>query len=182
MLPLFFLSFFRLYAFIEAATFRSIVLRYAGAPIATRVSFFFVSFFLIGNVAFSECFFVPLPFSLCMESASYVFPFRMVFFHLVTTGWIFDIIINLYSITRLNTYHVVALYLQPIICISILLLLPYLIVSVLFLPFFWCPCMAINVSVQYNGELLPDIILLTQCYFQRGTRLYAMKRFCICSL
>ena len=28
--------------------------------------------------------------------------------------------------------------------------------------FFWCPCMAINnVSVQYNGELLPDIILLT---------------------
>ena len=25
-----------------------------------------------------------------------------------------------------------------------------------------CPCMAINVSVQYNGGLLPDIILLTQ--------------------
>ena len=24
-----------------------------------------------------------------------------------------------------------------------------------------CPCMAINVSVQYNGGLLPDIILLT---------------------
>ena len=37
-------------------------------------------------------------------------------------------------------------------------------VSVLFLLLFWCPCMAINVavSVQYNGELLPDIILLTQ--------------------
>ena len=31
-------------------------------------------------------------------------------------------------------------------------------VSVLFLLFFWCPCMAINVSVQYNGGLLPDII------------------------
>ena len=30
--------------------------------------------------------------------------------------------------------------------------------------FFWCPCMAINVSVQYNGGLLPDIMLLTQCY------------------
>ena len=44
------------------------------------------------------------------------------------------------------------------------------------------PCMAINVSVQYNGGLLPDIILLTQCYFHRGTRLYAMKRFRICSL
>ena len=34
----------------------------------------------------------------------------------------------------------------------------YYIVSVLFLLFFWCPCMAINVSVQYNGGLLPDII------------------------
>ena len=29
--------------------------------------------------------------------------------------------------------------------------------------------MAINVSVQYNVGLLPDIILLTQCYFHRGT-------------
>ena len=54
--------------------------------------------------------------------------------------------------------------------------------SVSFLLFFWCPCMAINVSVQYSGGLLPDIILLTQCYFHRGTRLNAMKRFYICSL
>ena len=38
----------------------------------------------------------------------------------------------------------------------------YYIVSVLFLLFFWCPCMAINVSVQYSGGLLPDIILLAQ--------------------
>ena len=30
--------------------------------------------------------------------------------------------------------------------------------------------MAINENVQYNGGLLPDIILLTQCYYQRGTR------------
>ena len=37
--------------------------------------------------------------------------------------------------------------------------------------------MAINVSVQYNGGLLPDIILLTQCYCHRGTRLNAMKSF-----
>ena len=29
--------------------------------------------------------------------------------------------------------------------------------------------MSINVSVQYNGGLLPDIILLTQCYYHRGT-------------
>ena len=41
----------------------------------------------------------------------------------------------------------------------------------------WCPCVAINVSVQYNGGLLPDIILLTLCYYHRGTRLNAMKRF-----
>ena len=41
---------------------------------------------------------------------------------------------------------------------------------------FWCPCTAINVSVQYNnGGLLPDIILLTQCYYyHRGTRLNAI--------
>ena len=44
------------------------------------------------------------------------------------------------------------------------------------------PCMAIDVSLQYNGGLLPDIILLTQRYYHRGTRLNAMKRFCICSL
>ena len=64
------------------------------------------------------------------------------------------------------------------------LLLTRYIVSVLFLVFFWCLCMAINVvSVQYNGGLLRDIIiLLTQCYFHRGTRLNATKRLCICSL
>ena len=28
--------------------------------------------------------------------------------------------------------------------------------------------MAIDVSVQYNGGLLPDIILLTQCYYTIG--------------
>ena len=43
--------------------------------------------------------------------------------------------------------------------------------------------MAINVSVQYSGGVLPDIIiLLTQCYYPRGTRLNTMKRFCLCSL
>ena len=41
--------------------------------------------------------------------------------------------------------------------------------------------MAINVSVQHNGGLLPDIMLLTLCYYHnnRGTRLNDMKRFCI---
>ena len=47
---------------------------------------------------------------------------------------------------------------------------------------FWCPCMAINVNVQYNGGFLPDIILWTECYLHRGTCLNAMKRFCVCSL
>ena len=37
--------------------------------------------------------------------------------------------------------------------------------------------MAINASAQYNGGLLPDIILLTQCYYHRGTRLNALKSF-----
>ena len=31
--------------------------------------------------------------------------------------------------------------------------------------------MVINISVQYSGGLLPDIILLTQGYYQWGTRL-----------
>ena len=37
--------------------------------------------------------------------------------------------------------------------------------------------MAINVSVQDNGGLLPDIIPLTQCYYHRGSPLNAMKSF-----
>ena len=77
---------------------------------------------------------------------------------------------------RIISYvHVVIIY--QYICVMV-----YYIVSGLFLMFFWCPCMAINVNVQYNGGLLPDIILLTQCYLHRGTCLNAMKRFCLCSL
>ena len=34
--------------------------------------------------------------------------------------------------------------------------------------------MAINISVQYDGGLLPDIILLAQGYYPRGTRLNIM--------
>ena len=26
----------------------------------------------------------------------------------------------------------------------------------------WCPCMIINLNVQYNGWFLPDILMLTQ--------------------
>ena len=35
--------------------------------------------------------------------------------------------------------------------------------------------MAINVSVQYNDGLLPDMILLTQGYYHRGTRLKPLE-------
>ena len=40
----------------------------------------------------------------------------------------------------------------------------------------WWLCMVINISVelQYNGGLLPDIILLTQGYYHWGTRLNTM--------
>ena len=84
--------------------------------------------------------------------------------------------------TRLNIMSWLCLH---SLCNSILLLpymIMYYIVSVSCFMSVWCPCMAINVSVQHNGELLPDIILLTQCYYHRETRLNAMKRFCICSL
>ena len=37
--------------------------------------------------------------------------------------------------------------------------------------------MTINVSVQYNGGFLPDIILLTLCYYHRGTRSNTMNSF-----
>ena len=93
--------YFRLFAFIETAALRSIVLRYTCAPIAIRKCFhtqilndyLFVSFlFLFGDIAFSEYFCTMVVFSLYGdEMASYVFHLRMVFFYLVTMGWIFDI-------------------------------------------------------------------------------------------
>ena len=41
--------------------------------------------------------------------------------------------------------------------------------------------MAINVSVQYDGGFILDIVMLTLCYYHRGTPLNALKRFCLCS-
>ena len=46
---------------------------------------------LIWRCRVFRVFFVPLPFSLCMESTSYVLSSRLVFFYLVTRGWNFDI-------------------------------------------------------------------------------------------
>ena len=52
------------------------------------------------DVAFSE-YFVPLLSSVCMESTSYLFPFRMVFSYLVTTGWILtSAYVRIQSITQ----------------------------------------------------------------------------------
>ena len=43
--------------------------------------------------------------------------------------------------------------------------------------------MAIDIiSVLHNGGLLPDIILLTQGYYHRGTRLNTMQWLCLYSL
>ena len=43
-------------------------------------------------------------------------------------------------------------------------------ITVVMLRYDWWLCMVINISVQYNGGFLPDIILLTQGYYQWGTR------------
>ena len=58
---------FRLYAFVEVAALRSIVLRYAGASIATRVFFFF-----FGDVVFSEYFLYHFRFLFVVWTIEYV--------------------------------------------------------------------------------------------------------------
>ena len=64
-------------------------------------------------------------------------------------------------------YHVVALSLQPTWYVTVYYSYHVGWCTKLFLfCFFWCPCIAINVSVQhYNGGLLPDMILLIQYYY-----------------
>ena len=92
---------FRIYAFVEAAALRSIVLQYAGAPIATRVLFCFIPGIIYGDVAFSEYIFsYHCRFLFFIKSTSYVLFFRMVFVYLVTTGWIFDISLRENSINQ----------------------------------------------------------------------------------
>ena len=77
----------------------------------------------------------------------------MVFFYLVTAGWIFDISLRENSINQsINTVVHCFRMVLVVVCTTCISLLQSL---------FWCPCMAINVSVQYNGGLLPDNILLT---------------------
>ena len=59
-----------------------------------------------------------------------------------------------------------------IIDISTILVTMYY--SVVMLGYDWWLRMVINISVQHSGGLLPDIILLTQGYYQWGTRLNTM--------
>ena len=102
---------FRLYAVVEAATLRSIVLRYAGAPIATRVSFFLFPFLYLETSLFPSIFCTIDVFSLYGEYAVRSF-LPDVFFYLVTTGWIFDIIslcensINHVMYVRVSTKYI----------------------------------------------------------------------------
>ena len=59
---------------------------------ASRQPHVFVHFpFFLEMSLFPSIFLFHLPFSRCMESRSYVFPFRMVFFYLITTSWIYCI-------------------------------------------------------------------------------------------
>ena len=78
---------FRLYAFVEAAALRSIVLRYAGAPIAARVYFY-----IFGDVAFPSIFCTISAFSLYGEYVVRSFLPNGVFLP-CHHGWIFDIIL-----------------------------------------------------------------------------------------
>ena len=51
------------------------------------------------------------------------------------------------------------------ILLSTLVLSSYLCTTVVMLDYDRWLCMVINISVQYNGGFLPDIILLTQGYY-----------------
>ena len=60
--------------------------------------------------------------------------------------------------------------------------LNYILLQCLLLCYASWLCMVVNISVQYNGGLLPDIILLTQGNYNRRTRLNTMQRLCLYSL
>ena len=60
------------------------------------------------------------------------------------------------------------------VLLSRVVLYSELCITVVMLGYDWWLCMVINISVQYNGGLLPDIILLTQGCYQGGTGLNTM--------
>ena len=86
------------------------------------------------------------------------------------------------SLLYLTHYALHVLVHKTVVDMNNIINLFYYVLKMFLFVFVWCPCMAINVSVQHNGGFLPGIIMLTQRYYHRGTRLNAMKRFYICSL
>ena len=88
-LRLFALFLFRIFSFIEAAAFRSIVLRYTCRYLTTIC----VSFCCIYLLFLGTCCLFPSILYRChflfIWRARCMFSFRMVVFYLVTTGWIF---------------------------------------------------------------------------------------------
>ena len=68
---------------------------------------------------------------------------------------------NLITSTTTTLHCSTYIFYEPVV-VALSSQVKYTIVS--FAPLFWCPCMAVNVSVQYNDGFLPNIILLTLCY------------------
>ena len=131
---------FRLYAFAEAAALRSKVLRYAGASIATRVSFF-LPFVYLEMSLFPRIFCTISAFS-CMESASYVLFFQIVFFYLVTMGWNFDISLRENSInqSRRPDSHT---------CLFLCSFFPLVYLEMSLFPSIFCTIAALSLSTSY---------------------------------
>ena len=85
--------------------------------------------------------------------------------------------IKLYSILVYNllfTQAPIPVCLDGTIIDSSTILVTTVCTTVVMLWYDWWLRMVINISVQYSGGLLPDIILLTQGYYQWGTRLNTM--------
>ena len=85
--------------------------------------------------------------------------------------------IKLYSILVYNllfTQAPIPVCLDGTIIDSSSTILVTICITVVMLWYDWWLRMVINISVQYSGGLLPDIILLTQGYYQWGTRLNTM--------
>ena len=87
-------------------------------PPDSRTCFFLFSFLFIWSVAFSDFFLGGGGHCRLLLYTSYVFSFRMVFFYLVTTGWIFDISLVEISIinhdTRCDIVHLI--WACPLVC------------------------------------------------------------------
>ena len=86
-----FVLFCFVFRFVEAAALRSIVLRYAGVPIATHVSLFLFLIIFFLSLFPRFFFWYHFRFLFVWRVRRTFFPFGWYFFYLVTTGWIFDI-------------------------------------------------------------------------------------------